>query len=544
MGEEKQATDLNVYLLKTGTKTSDAIKTKGLKNAEVSVGGKPIGTLYAKHVYSNAPRWARFFEDVVPATLFGKNASTGALLAIPLNERMFVLTFGQGRHCLESEYIEMDFGLKVTLNLVDENSLRTIDKASFETHPRQSREQAGRATQFQYFEVDVERDLLRAVTGVPLDPDWGQRISGMDSLKLSLDTNLQDLPSVLARLLKAYSGEAYKTKGFSFVDHIRPVRDSSLIDALDNHLIARIKASKTDNLWLSVPEIIDWDRAVGFKYSTSPKAPKVYDVRLEELLESLGDNGITKEILLRRKIFCVDSDDLPVFDKPAYYYVYAEIPHDGKTYLLNGGKWYLVDIDFVQQINEYYKAVPRYQKPIPDFTHDDQTEGRYNERVSKQNSTEFSLLDKKNISLPGAVSPVEPCDLYRKPKEFIHVKRYGGSSLLSHLFNQGIVSGELFKREALFRKEVNMRLPAAHKISNIEDLPKATEYKIIFAIVSEHDEELSIPFFSKITLRHAVNRLTAIGFSVELAKISVDELVKKIKVIPAAQPKRKKAKAV
>jgi len=46
---------------------------------------------------------------------------------------------------------------------------------------------------------------------------------------------------------------------------------------------------------------------------------------------------------------------------------------------------------------------------------------------------------------------------------------------------------------------------------------------VIFAIVSESDEEnVSIPFFSRISLKHAIARLQAIGFVVSIAKISVD----------------------
>jgi hypothetical protein len=53
---------------------------------------------------------------------------------------------------------------------------------------------------------------------------------------------------------------------------------------------------------------------------------------------------------------------------------------------------------------------------------------------------------------------------------------------------------------------------------------------VVFAIISESDEnDLSIPFFSKISLRHVMTRLQAIGFVVTVAKISVDEIKKKTK---------------
>ena len=62
----------------------------------------------------------------------------------------------------------------------------------------------------------------------------------------------------------------------------------------------------------------------------------------------------------------------------------------------------------------------------------------------------------------------------------------------------------------------------------------------MYAIISEYEEDLSIPFFSKISLRHAIHRLIAIGFKVEIAKIAVSDDAKLTKVYPAVQPKGKK----
>lgn len=544
MDDKKSKVDLNIYLLKSGlTEYSKSIKeTDKLKSEEIPLNGKNIGMLYIKQSHANLPKWTKFFDGVVSPKKFGINSSTGALLALEVEGRFFMLAFGQGRHLLNSEFIEMNFGFRVALNCVNENSLRSIDKVSFEAHPRQSREQSGKATELQYFMVDVERDLLRAVTGVPTDPYFGERISGMDAVKLSLDIDLSGLKGLLSRLLKEYQSNAYKKKGFAFVDHIGEVKDSILSDALDLELISKIKSSNLDKVWLSVPELVDWGQAVGFKYSLANNWPRVSDVRISDFMETLGEKKLDKAILMRRKIFCVDADDIPVVERPAYYYIYAEHTYQGKTYLLNNGKWYLVDLDFVTQINEYYNNVPRYSKALPIFEHEDKTEERYNKRVAKNNVQEFALLDRDNVHLPGAVSPVEPCDLYRRPREFIHVKRYGGSSLLSHLFNQGLVSGELFKMDKVFRELLNEKLPNSHKIQYVDTQPKQNEYKIVYAIISEYGEDLSIPFFSKITLHHAVNRLTAIGFKVEIAKIAVSDSAKKTKIYPPAHPKTKKPK--
>jgi uncharacterized protein (TIGR04141 family) len=139
--------------------------------------------------------------------------------------------------------------------------------------------------------------------------------------------------------------------------------------------------------------------------------------------------------------------------------------------------------------------------------------------------------------LSGQVAPIEPCDLYSCDREFIHIKRYGGSSVLSHLFNQGLVSSELFQRESNYRLQLNDKLSQKYKLPDVSERLAPEKYTIVYAIISEYDEDLSLPFFSKISLRHAVNRLESIGFKVKLAKIPVAVNKKKIKKCPTKKVK-------
>jgi uncharacterized protein (TIGR04141 family) len=51
--------------------------------------------------------------------------STGAVLLITANGRVFAVTFGFGHLMLQSGVADERFGLKVTLNAVDHNQLRS-----------------------------------------------------------------------------------------------------------------------------------------------------------------------------------------------------------------------------------------------------------------------------------------------------------------------------------------------------------------------------------------------------------------------------------
>ncbi len=132
------------------------------------------------------------------------------------------------------------------------------------------------------------------------------------------------------------------------------------------------------------------------------------------------------------------------------------------------------------------------------------------------------LMDNKNIPYGGGYSKIEFCDLFSKSKEIIHVKIYGGSSVLSHLFNQGLVSGELYKSEKIFRDKVNKELEDDFKLSDTKNI-NSNDYKIIYAIISHVRKELNIPFFSKVGLKNAKRRLETIGYNVFLIKIKADK---------------------
>jgi len=179
MADKSPKADLNIYLAKPEvTIPSEVLKDLvTLKSFDLQVSGITPCKLYVKNNFQNPPRWAGFFSPDISVDSFGMNSSTGAALYAKVGNATFVLTFGQGHHMVDTTNIEMNFGLRACLNLVDVSSLRSIDKSSFEQHPTQTREQTGIATELQYFGVNIERDLLRAITGKPKNEKYGSRIS-------------------------------------------------------------------------------------------------------------------------------------------------------------------------------------------------------------------------------------------------------------------------------------------------------------------------------------------------------------------------------
>jgi uncharacterized protein (TIGR04141 family) len=81
-------------------------------------------------------------------------------------KNVFALTFGYDRTTLNPECYEENFGLRVVLNTVDPEKLRSVDAQSLDAAPVYQRNQASVATSFGNFDLDIEQDIIYAATGI------------------------------------------------------------------------------------------------------------------------------------------------------------------------------------------------------------------------------------------------------------------------------------------------------------------------------------------------------------------------------------------
>jgi uncharacterized protein (TIGR04141 family) len=122
------------------------------------------------------------------------------------------------------------------------------------------------------------------------------------------------------------------------------------------------------------------------------------------------------------------------------------------------------------------------------------------------------------------------------------VKRFSGSKDLSHLFAQGLASGQLFQIDEGFRRAVDPHLPEGFRGRFVANRPAAQELRVVLAIVSKSLKPLNLPFFAQLSLRHAAQRLEIFGYRVALAKIGTNE--QHAKTTHYEKRKKKKPKTV
>lgn len=522
---KKKSHGLTVLMLKDGiAQALDAIKEPGsVQSAEVTA-GSVTGKLYFKQSAIHAPSWVKLFESSLGTTLNKLfNSGTAAVFILSVEKRFFALTFGYGKSLLRPDCYEENFGLRAVLNSVDPDKLRSVDAQSLDAVPLNRRSQASVATAIADFGLDIEQDLVYAATGQPMDASFGKQLSGKDALKISIPMTTDDIPPLLTKLALQYEAETYKAR-FSWIDNLREVRSKALGAELDDALTLKIQSGDFERTWLAIPEIIEWSDIAGFRYQ-KPKQGQLHgDIGWESYLAFLGgDIPHTAETFRKQNVVAIsESSGQQSHAWPVYRCICCELSHDGADYALNNGKWFKVDADYLESLNDAIKQIPACDLPLPVYKGND--EGAYNESVYSSNTAYFALMDKQMIQHGGGNSKIEFCDLFTTDNHLIHVKRYGGSSVLSHLFAQGTVSARLLLSDSEFRLKVNAKLPLSHQLKDASQKPSAGEFEVVYAIASNNaTASPELPLFSKINLRNSFNQLRMYGMKVSLAFIQVQQ---------------------
>ncbi|MCB9235274.1 MAG: TIGR04141 family sporadically distributed protein [Bacteroidia bacterium] len=489
-----------------------------------------VGTfVYEKSEY-HYPDWlSKFFlnDSNINQEHF-KSSSPKAALIVPVKvsetqSKFFVICFGTGRFLFKDSAFEERFGLITTLNSIDETKIRSLDRKTLATNPKLAREQISKASISADFEIDFERDLLQSITGSSKDSDLGKTLTGRGSLSISAKVDISNVKERLKKVLEIFQNDSYKTN-FKWIDQMQELKDSTQIVSLNARLLDLIKADSQD-VWLAIPEIIDWEGFSGYKYSVRKGDDIQEELSIEKMKEELEINdSVTWDDFRKNSISVWDEDEM-LNSWPVSKWLNAEISDADRVFVLSDGNWYQVSRDFVREVDAVVNGVRSSGISYIDYTH--ASEADYNAALATRLSG--ANLDHQEIPYGKGNSKFEFCDVLTNDKQLIHVKRYYGSAGLSHLFAQGLTSAELLVKERPFRMEVRKKLLKTNNsrgdYSRFKDLIStgtkinAGEFSIIYSIIQKGDGPLRLPFFSKISLKNAVESLRAYNYEVYLDKI-------------------------
>lgn len=515
---------LNVvsYLIKEGIKEEDALdKDKISKRIPITIKKTPCG-LYLKKSRSE-PKWSKLFTGIngVDQDLF-KTESVKGLLVVPVEGRLLVFTFGHSRSMVKPFMVERGFGLRVTLNLGDSEQIKSIDKSTLEKVSLNTRSQTSKNTNVNDFDFEFDQEILKSICAiVENDNDETlEMVSGCDSVAINTDVELEAFPDLAKRLLVAYNDNKYQEK-YPWVDFIQAITDPSLLENLNEKMVRLVNDADFDNVWISPPEIVNYNDFSGFVYKVRKGQSPCFHGELDlavYIAESKPKKPITVDVLKRREIRIYNADEQSVDGWPVFHCMNCELDLNGENYILNDGRWYRINSDFSDSVNLFFNELNGCKIVFPPYN--GMKEGDYLRSIA--DGENFALLDQQWIYPKGTGNKLEFCDLLSQCNAFIHVKKYGSSSVLSHLFSQASVATDFLMNDISVQEQVNKHLEDTYLSVKFckDDSPR--KYRIVLAIMQKNIGKLHLPFFSKVNLRHHARRLGNMGFKVELAKININ----------------------
>lgn len=509
---------LSIYLVKEEYQTEAEI----IKQFDERIEIPDTGVVYIGSSSKSIPPWSKsfFIQRITTDKIFTANARTVMLVRVRVEqgtkERIFLLTFGYGRNLLCDDVVEERFGIKVILNTIDPASLRRISKINIGGNQKISYEQLPLKAGIDEFGFDINRDIVSHIAGESNDDEYVKGIlAGGDILTLTAPVDISNITEFLIMTYRQYRLEKYK-QSFGWIDQIQYIKDNRLLDELNNEMIRYVNDG-SNLVWAAVPDIIAWEDVLGFSCS----AGEIHDDIKIEIIKASFRNPLTSvEQLKSKRIYVIDAtSEAPRQSWSIYHCMFGEIEYEGSSYCLNSGKWYRINKDFTERIDQDYFATELSTIEFDECPASCRRESKYSQAFQENHSDSYILMDTRNVFFGGSHSQVEVCDLLSKELSLIHVKPYSGSSTLSHLFNQATVSAELLLSEPEFLKKAN------EKIKEVTDDPQYQiidphKIRIVFAIISYSPDLLpNIPFFSKVTFHYTKSRLSAFGLNVSIKNI-------------------------
>ena len=534
----------SIYLLKEEYIPESALREEHPLGSPVQATNLPTGSqMYILDTPSYFPWWKNYWgvtEDI-------KQSNKGAIVFIPSNNRFFALTFGYTYHFLKEYAYEYDFGLKITLNSLDPNELKSTDILNPENSRRQ-RTQSPTGSDITFFNFDRDSSIIRNLTG-KVKKEYKELFSnttGMSNLTISIKRSPKEIPPFLSQLLNLYKKDDYK-ESFPDIHNIVPLHDPAIINNLNNELMGAFK-KKEMRLVLSIPEITDPNMSLNIYFSgAGQKQGKIYqDVYIEYYREYLANNlknDIAIEELKRHSMNLCNDDGVKITSYSVFKSLLFDCQFKNEYYHLCEGNWYRINKSYIDKLKSFLDPYFYEDNYLPKYIH--KSEEEYN--VAIQNfDKRYLCLDKTNIS-PTGQTTIEPCDFLTVDEKsktviFYHVKLSTRSSTLSHLFNQGLNSIELLRADDRARKKIKELIISKCRMDDYKNYIDAIDndkLNVVYVIITHKiydGKSQNLPLFSNISLKRCLYTFKMMKIDAKICFIK-DESEKKV-----SKPKLKKKK--
>jgi uncharacterized protein (TIGR04141 family) len=413
------------------------------------------------------------------------NRNAVCVLLVPIQKRVFALTYGLGFLVLDQSFIEQGFGLRFAIRKLS-GKVRSVTRNILEQGARVDRNSVPNGQRIEDFAIEEYGEIISRLAGPSaaegLTFTRGRTatfsLTASDSLGLHVGKQPEDLISDLREITRVVDSEPAVPE-LAFIEQLRALKgkDPRLPD-LESALNVQLDEADAGAIALSFPWEGDDDRGDALAYRIKvPGGPRggdiVSEIDVATIAESLADVPHEDRVRTLKKATIQAFEDEEAVSAisraiPVSRWISAEVTLGSTRFFFRDGHWYEVGPGYVDHLRRRVTEILTAPAPLSLPTwHLGEDEQAFNKRVGAE--PRFVNLDRQLVATelhPGR--GIELCDLLGPGAELIHVKKAAKSAPLSHLFAQGMVSAEqlLFDSAArarvveLARKKPGYSLPA------------------------------------------------------------------------------------
>ncbi|GAA3790620.1 TIGR04141 family sporadically distributed protein [Amycolatopsis tucumanensis] len=417
--------------------------------------------------------WTSAIRSLTGVDLGFTTTTASAALFLRVDETSYALTFGHGWRYPRDSKIDREFGLDVAVRLLDPDEIKEITRWALSAKARVDRNMVPGGQGLWAFGLREHAELVRNLTGkvhgdVRLDlayvrqrgryRNFSLSLECGDGLHIPLGIEAESLSSDLRALTRAVDELPVndRLEPLRWVrrvppnDDLREVLDSAAADLLADPDIGRGEAGIAyPARYYDGPTVHRYRGHIG---DTKIDTDELTLAHLQEGVRRLGPD---------RTVGALRSSNIEGFDEDgrslggevsALHWMAAEVTDPDYRHVLLDGEWYEIGEKYVEHvdrvISEAFANTPPWTLPPWNAAPRDDAgkvvEGNYNRFVADKDSR-FLCLDKKLLKTRVHPRGFEACDLLGPGNVLVHVKKVSsgtGSSVLSHLFAQGLVAVE------------------------------------------------------------------------------------------------------
>ncbi|WKX02757.1 DUF6119 family protein [Candidatus Mycoplasma mahonii] len=373
-----------------------------------------------------------------------------AIIFKKIDNRYFSISIGNTSELINYEYFEDNFGIKSIINHskslnkeIKINLLSSKNKVSGDNLMQGK----NKYTDFNNYRFKKIYDNLKSMKiKYTLFEKTGSVMYLNDGIRIAInnDYNPSEITNCIEDFIKEYflndSKKSLYKKDFDFLDFYQNV-DNDMENKLWNIVKKQLKGNEYKGL-IAWPTFEDTNHAY---FHLDKLKEQFYDLSNKLIKEANIVKGRTQiENMIVHSMDDGSSGDSSLSHKKLKYLLSTEQELNGEFYILNEGKWLLVNKDYKDEVNEKYKSIATSKIKFPNWPSKEH-ESEYNTRVASEKL--WINIDKKMVQF-GNLEKLEIADLLIKNKTLIAVKALHNSASISHLVAQVRNSISAIKRNS------------------------------------------------------------------------------------------------